>query len=213
MQVPFYNRWKHAIRPGATSMTERMPWISFPAIDLLSKTLGPADRVFEYGGGGSTLFWIDRVAEVVTVEHDAEWFNALKDRMKGEQRADWTGLERSAVSGDLVPAPDPSDPDHYASSDANYAHMNFKAYASAIDAYPDGHFDVVMVDGRARTSCLVHALPKLRKGGLLILDNAEREHYTVKNGAVLDRLEPILQGMAPVIFNRDFSETRILRKR
>lgn len=84
--------------------------------------------------------------------------------------------------------------------------MNFKAYASAIDAYPDGHFDVVMVDGRARTSCLVHALPKLRKGGLSILDNAEREHYTVKS-AVLDRLEPILQGMAPVIFNRDFSET------
>lgn len=107
MQAPFYNRWKHAIRP-AVLMTERMPWISFPGpIDLLSKTLGPADGVFEYGGGGSTLFWIDRVAEVVTVEHDAEWFNALKDRMKGEQRADWDGTRTQRSFRSFLPAPDP----------------------------------------------------------------------------------------------------------
>lgn len=212
-QVIHYFRWKAALEAGATSMRERMPWISFPAIDYLKRTLKRTDRVFEYGGGGSTLFWSERVAEVVTVEHDEQWFLSLEKHMKTIHGAQWTGNKLPAAAGELVPHPDPADPAHYASSDANYTGKNFKAYATAIDTYPDGYFDVVMVDGRARTSCLVHGLPKLKSGGLLILDNAERAHYTAKNTALLAPLEVVVCGMAPVIFNRDFSETRIYRKR
>lgn len=211
-QVAYYFRWKRSLQQGRTSMSERMPWVSFPAIDLLERALKPTDRVFEYGGGGSTLFWNERVAEVVTAEHDASWFALLERHMEGVKRARWTGLARPATKGVLVDRPDPAEPAHFASSDAHFVGMHFKEYVTAIDTYPDGYFDVVMVDGRARTSCLVHGLPKLRSGGLLILDNAERAHYTAKNKALLAPLELLLAGMAPVIFNRDFSETRIYRK-
>lgn len=208
----YYFRWKRGLQEGVSSMSEGMPWISFPAIDLLQRTLKSADRVFEYGGGGSTLFWNTRVAEVVTAEHDAPWFKRLEKHMQGVKRAQWTGLELPASQGSLVADPDPSEPQHYASSDAHYAGMNFKAYVTAIDRYPDGHFDVVLVDGRARTSCVVHGLRKLKSGGLLVLDNAEREHYTAKSKALLAPLQVLLSGMAPVLFSRDFSETRIYKK-
>jgi predicted O-methyltransferase YrrM len=57
------------------------------------------------------------------------------------------------------------------------AGRRFHRYASAIDAFPDGSFDVVLVDGRARPACIRHGARKVRVGGWLILDNAEREYY------------------------------------
>lgn len=205
-------RWKRALRPGANSLDGRTAWISFPAIDALNRLLKPTDRVFEYGGGGSTLFWLDRVAEVVTVEHDAQWYAALEKRMQQEGGARWTGLLVPPTPGTLVPGPDPAEPAHFASTDEASQGFHYRDYVQAIDRFPDGHFDVLMIDGRARTSCLARATPKLKRGGLLVLDNAERTHYTERNAAVLQGFEVVLAGMAPVIFNRDFSETRILRK-
>lgn len=210
--VRYYVRWARALRSGANSMDARAAWISFPATEALSRLLKPTDRVFEYGGGGSTLFWLDRVAEVVTVEHDAQWYAALEKRMQQEGGARWTGLLVPANPGTLVPNPDPADPAHFASADEASQGFNFRDYVQAIDRFPDGHFDVLMIDGRARTSCLAQATPKLKHGGLLVLDNAERTHYTERNAVVLQGFEVVLEGMAPGIFNRDFSETRILRK-
>ena len=209
----YYTQWKASLAEGRNSVKDRSPWITLPAVDLLKKELRSTDKVFEYGGGGSTLFWVDRVAEVVTVEHDREWYQRLEEVMKENHGAQWTGKYVAAEQGDLVPVPDAADPLHYASQDEVSRGMNFKAYASEIDRYPDGHFNVVMVDGRARASCIHHAVPKLASGGLLILDNAERAHYLEKNKTALREFDIVLQGMAPALYNRDFSETRIFRKR
>ena len=54
---------------------------------------------------------------------------------------------------------------------------SFERYVRAIDDYPDGHFHVVSVDGRARVACLERALAKIAPGGLLILDNSQRDRY------------------------------------
>lgn len=208
----YYPRWKRSLAPGATSMRDRQPWLTYPAIDLLDGHAKPTHRVFEYGGGGSTLFWCDRVAEVVTVEHDAAWFKALEQAVKGVP-AKWHGLSIPSEAGDLVPAPDPAEPAHYSSADAASKGRNYKAYAQAISAFPDAHFDIILIDGRSRASCLALSVPKLRPGGLLVLDNAERAYYTARNGEALRALEPILTGMAPLPYDRDLSETRIYRKR
>jgi hypothetical protein len=42
----------------------------------------------------------------------------------------------------------------------------------AIDIHPDHTFDLVLVDGRVRTECMQHAIPKIRPGGHLMLDNS-----------------------------------------
>lgn len=46
----------------------RVPWLSWPAIVELVRFLGPGMRVLEYGGGGSTLFLLERGCAVRTVE-------------------------------------------------------------------------------------------------------------------------------------------------
>ena len=55
--------------------------------------------------------------------------------------------------------------------------MSFFDYASFIDQYPDNYFDLILIDGRARPSCFMHAAAKVKHGGYVVLDNAERVSY------------------------------------
>jgi len=50
-------------------------------------------------------------------------------------------------------------------------------YYHVCDEFPDEFFDLIVVDGRNRKGCIAHSIPKLKSGGILMLDNAEREHY------------------------------------
>nr|WP_246377973.1 class I SAM-dependent methyltransferase [Nocardioides ginsengisegetis] len=134
---------------GRSTLTLRLPWLPFALIDRLDEVIGAGSRVFEYGGGGSTLWFLDRGAEVVTVEHDHGWTDALTVAVSSEQ---WTLIERSSA-------------DAYA------------AYVGAINDYPDGYFDLVVVDGRERARCVTAARSKVRPGGLLLVDDVDREPY------------------------------------
>ena len=51
-------------------------------------------------------------------------------------------------------------------------------YAGQIGDFPDEYFDFVLVDGEFREACLRAAATKVRRGGFLILDNADYEFDT-----------------------------------
>jgi len=54
------------------------PWLTYPAIRFLQKNL-PADaRIFEFGGGMSTLYFSRRYPEVYTVENNPDWFERIQ---------------------------------------------------------------------------------------------------------------------------------------
>lgn len=134
---------------GRSTMRLELPWLPFRLIDELAARVDATSRVFEYGGGGSTLWFLERGATVVTVEHHPGWAAELRRRITSDR---WTLVERS-------------------SDDA------FAAYVGAIEEHPDDSFDVVVVDGRERARCLTAAMPKVRPGGLLIVDDIDRERY------------------------------------
>ena len=209
--VRFYPAWREHLKPGRNSVDDRSPWISFEAIEFLNKIVRPEMRVFEYGSGGSTMFWISRVREVVSVEHDLSWYTRMKKKLDQEtiQHVKYILAE---------PAPDPlfssksfENPGDFISSDPAYAGRNFEQYAKSIDVFPENYFDIIIVDGRARPSCIQQGIPKLKKNGWLIVDNSEREYY----------LEPfpfdkksweISIFAGPVPYVRNFSETSFLKK-
>jgi hypothetical protein len=210
----FFFRWRQSLKPGASSVRDQQPWITYPVIDYLKGFLRPEHRVFEYGGGGSTLFFVKRVAEVVTVEHNQEWFKILSETINMSKKNSWTGKFVGPAKGDLVPVPDPSDPSHYSSADVPSKGYNYRKYASAIDEYPENYYDCVVVDGRSRPACMMHAIPKIRKGGLLVLDNSDREYYMPKiRKAVELQFETIIDGFAPGPYSQDFTKTTVWRKK
>lgn len=153
---------------GRGTVDLRLPWLPFRLIDELTERVGPGSRVFEYGGGGSTLWFLDRGAEVVTVEHDPAWAGTLRTMAESDR---WTFLQRP-------------DSDH------------FESYVAAITAFPDEHFDVVVVDGRERARCVGAARDKVRAGGLLIVDDADRARYAPAIAATGWRRRDVV-GFAP----------------
>jgi hypothetical protein len=51
-----------------------LPWMTYPVIAFLSPRLRPEFALFEYGAGGSTRWWSERVGSVVSCEHDPAWY-------------------------------------------------------------------------------------------------------------------------------------------
>jgi precorrin-6B methylase 2 len=54
-----------------------LPWMAYPAIEFLKGRIRRDMSVFEFGCGEGTLWWADRVREVVSVEHDKDWYERI----------------------------------------------------------------------------------------------------------------------------------------
>jgi len=186
----YFKRWKRSLQKDSNSIVDCSPWLTFRAIDYLENFLKPDHQVFEYGGGGSSLFFAARVARVITVEHDSRWFEKLS--VLTPRYSGWSCFLCAPAPFEGGEYVDPSNPGHYASSDTAYQKFDFKKYAQSINLYPDAAFDVVCVDGRARPSCLMHSIKKVKKGGLLVLDNAEREVYAQSIELLSKDFTPVL---------------------
>ena len=53
----------------------------------------------------------------------------------------------------------------------------FSNYFNKVLDFDNDFFDFILIDGRARVECLYNSIPKLKSGGMMILDNSERERY------------------------------------
>lgn len=60
---------------------EPIPWCAYSFIHFIELRLTKQMRVFEYGCGGSTLFYAQRVGEIISVEHDSHWAHQVNARL------------------------------------------------------------------------------------------------------------------------------------
>lgn len=171
--VKHYPEWEK-LRGGTTNTLDYgVPWYTFGAIDWLESYLKPEMKVFEYGSGGSTIFYAKRVANVISVEHDTTWYQDVSSKVKEIRNAKVILIEPIRSRNKLAS----NKPGDYRSANKNMANLDFKEYCTYIDRFTDESFDLVAVDGRARTSCLLEAIPKVKPGGYLLLDNSDRDKY------------------------------------
>jgi hypothetical protein len=159
-------------------MVDHRPWMNFRVIQWLDAYLKPEMQVFEYGSGGSTLFLAAQVAQVVSVEHDEGFFDFMSKQLlhKGVSNCTYAlSAPRPVGPGEIPPYGCSS----FTSEWPEQRAMSFEAYVKTIDAYRDGTFDLVRVDGRARPTCALRALPKIKNGGRLLVDNMKRSRYAI----------------------------------
>ena len=60
----------------------REPWMCKKARDFLKNNINKDFEVFEYGGGGSTLYFSDNCKSVETIEVNEQWKQKIKDSLK-----------------------------------------------------------------------------------------------------------------------------------
>jgi hypothetical protein len=158
------------------------PWLTFDAIRYIDKQPLEGRKIFEYGSGGSTLYWVSRGAECVSIEHDAHWYETLRPMLPSTTGVDYRLVPPTPLESGDDGSPEGDDPRSYLSSYEQYRGYSFRAYASQIDDFPQEHFDLVLIDGRARPSCIRHAVLKIKPGGMLVVDNSNRPRYLRRTG-------------------------------
>lgn len=166
------------------------------------------DRILDIGSGGSTLFWLKQGLSCISIEHDPSWYRAIKDKVAIYPQLDYRLVLPEPNQPPLQFNDEQrfSDPDCYASADKNFLDQTFHQYVSQIDEFPDLYFDLIVVDGRARPSCMKHSIPKVKVGGIILLDNSERSYYTEKISPLLNNFaEQKFFGITPG--NRYFAQT------
>ena len=210
----YKKNWSASFAKGRNSIADELPWINFLARDFLTQKLRPDFKVFEFGGGGSTLFFCKNVAEVVTVEDNPDWFKILTETVQAKGYSNWRGFFVSPEPSNDSSPRSHANPAHFKSSVRGLEDMSFENYARTIDQFPIEYFDLILVDGRARPSCIQQAIPRLKKGGLLVVDNTERSHYLQYFQEIIEAQFVLEEASnSPIAYTPDFTQTTILRKK
>lgn len=165
----YFIKWRF-FKSQTDSMHFGIPWISFPAIKYIDKFICKEMSVFEYGCGGSTLFFSERAGEVISVEHDEQWYVKICKAIENKDLKNIKLLMK-------IPTDAIGIENLYSSENERYKNKSFENYVSTIDSFPNEYFSLVLIDGRSRQSCLKQSLNKIKKGGLIVFDNTERDRY------------------------------------
>ena len=160
-------------------MSLRTPWWPYAAVTWVAQHLPPRARVFEYGGGGSTLWLQDQGAIVAVAEHNEAWYQQLSSALLPSTKVMLRGVE---PIGQIVSAAEPG---------------FFDGYVAAISEELTESLDLVIVDGRARVECVRRAMPKVKFGGLLLLDDTDRERYQPAIAMLAGWERHVFQGLKP----------------
>lgn len=144
------------------------PWFTKPFLDELTTWKLDDKRVFEYGIGRSTLWWLKRAKEVIGVETDGQWIDNVADEVK-KFRIDytnWTCWQEKVVPGEVELR---------------------SGYVNSIYNH-EGQFDIIVIDGSYRDECVAAALTKIKDGGIIICDNWEQDYVwdSIMAGRLLD---------------------------
>jgi precorrin-6B methylase 2 len=137
-----------------------LPWFSYGAIDFLETFLRPEMRVFEFGSGGSTIFFARRCASVESVEDDPAWAARVRERMAQ------LGLTNVALTECPFDFNRP----------AEFAESQYLARVR------DGSYDVIVVDGAdndysIRPLCFEVAQDRVNAGGIIVVDDSWRYRH------------------------------------
>ncbi len=180
---------------------EELPWLTHYAYERLKTLVQPGMKVLEFGIGGSTLFFRGLGAEVFSIEHDKKWFQIVDSRLNSDEKVKLNLIEPENLNSEIELK--------YSSNHGLFSEgLTWKAYSFGAEKFEDNFFDIILIDGRARPECLRNSISKLKKGGILIFDNSDRESYHESMNEILGGWKKeVFSGVT--VYDWAFNETTI----
>jgi predicted O-methyltransferase YrrM len=188
--------WKQAWRNGGRALWSSLarhyfdyrptlPWICYEGIGYLEARLSSKSRVLEFGSGMSTVWYSRHAKEVCSVEDYRPWYEKVQNLLRKD------GIPN--VIYRFAESPD--------------------SYANFMQKDKEG-FDLIMVDGSHRSRCITQSVALLRRGGILFLDDSDKD---IAKGGDMREAERLLRYLAEQKKARireftDFSPTQFFVK-
>jgi len=134
-----------------------LPWFSLAAIRFLSQYVSKSMNVFEYGSGGSTIYFARKAASIVSTEDNSQWLERVKAQLAASDIDNATLQFR------------PFDFHH----PAGFENSDY------LRSIPERAFDIIVVDGteeliQVRPTCFQYAEKRIKPGGIIIVDDSWR---------------------------------------
>lgn len=126
------------------------PWMTKDSINLIEQLMNPEDVGIEFGSGRSTIWFAKRCKEIISIEDNAKWFDIVSKKIEGKSNI--TYLKKQANDENPLDCP----------------------YTEIFKEVKDESLDFIVNDGKCRGAIALKAIEKLKTGGMMILDNAER---------------------------------------
>lgn len=126
------------------------PWLTQEMTQVLNSWLERHHVGLEFGSGRSTLWFAARVRRLTSIEHDLAWHAAISPRLAELRLMDIVDYR---LYGD-------------GASDGKGTR-----YVGVVDEFPAESLDFVLVDGMCRDHCALASIPRVKRGGWLIVDN------------------------------------------
>jgi len=142
------------------------PWLHPDIITFLDENINIDTKILEFGSGNSTVYFSKLTNNLYSVEHDIVWYNKIKKQLNNN-------VEYILSKVNYVSQP---------SKDKMFYNCNTIEELLKINI-PDEYFDIIIIDGIHRVNCANASLNKLKKGGILILDDSNRIENPASDGS------------------------------
>jgi predicted O-methyltransferase YrrM len=120
------------------------PWLTRDSVRFLDQVLQSADVGLEFGSGRSSVWFAQRMKHLTSVEDNREWHVKVSGLIADRQ-----------LTGRL----------------SYLFRENRDDYLAEANACADESLDFCLVDGSYRDECAIRVVSKIKRGGLLVIDN------------------------------------------
>ncbi len=127
-----------------------LPWLTKKANNYLDANLNDSMLGFEFGSGRSSIWFANKLKKLISVEGHKGWYEKVSSKFSKENV---TNI------------------DYIFSEFDEKTEIDAVAYSNIICTYDDEYFDFILVDGGPRDLCALNSIEKLKRGGMLVIDN------------------------------------------
>jgi predicted O-methyltransferase YrrM len=157
-----------------------LPWISYAAIDFLDKwQIDENTEILELGGGGSTIYFGKRNAQITCFESNEDWHKILVEKCK------YLNIKNVDIKLFL------------------YDNADKKSFllSEFYNKIAEKQYDIILVDNydssltQPRVDCFYKAEKSVKPGGIIILDDSWRYDQVRKSNSAKKHI--IFQSIGP----------------
>ena len=166
------------------------PWLNKNAVLALEGLIQKSDIIVECGSGRSSIWFAKNAGKLISIENSPEWYEIVNKKLK---KAQLTNVDYHLVEY---------------SFDGEQENTE---YTNVIHNLLDNSIAFGLIDGGPRSYCAKAIIPKLKNGGILILDDAQYAFpsFSGVNGAFSNESDiPTIWNSTPLIWKEVYSLTR-----
>ena len=163
------------------------PWIHENVTKMLRDNVTKNTKVLEFGSGYSTIFFQNLTDNLISIEHNKDWYDKILPLINNKTKY---------ILKDINYKSEPRVDNRFYNCDTLEELVG--------ESIEDEYFDIILIDGINRVNCAFGSHKKLKRGGILILDDSNR----IKNPASDGSYDPILDITKGWIYVKNNSNSR-----